>query len=494
MAELVMAALATADLCLKYGKILVELYHDSKEADIAVREKIIFIEATCNDHCRIQIEVLETLNVKLLAAIARIKPLAAKRRGPHALVDGIMRLKYVLVRESLDKALAELERWRDVFDPTWYLIVLNKSEDIDSELLEDMPSARAAPRAAPRASPPSALATARNLRQSMAGTGTHVNLDEAGLDWASAPTIRYTTTQIIQRASSERRYLVDTIACGGGDLDVPRTRANAETMDGHEAQAGHLASITLIFRPQATEGARLISLREEFRSQQQRAFSLTAVLGLARRLALAVSFVHTCGFVHKNIRPETIVLSLTEDDDDASSPGSAFLLGFDQFRSAHFQTLRQGDAAWERNLYRHPQRQGMRMNEDYVMQHDVYALGACLLEIGLWSSFVVYSGEADGTRTPSSALRLKLCDEAFTAENAVILKRDIKEHLVELAREKLPQRMGDLYTAVVVTCLTCLDAGNEDFGDEKDVWDEDGVFIGVRFIEKVVFKLAEIVL
>ncbi|TQV98982.1 het-s domain-containing protein [Cordyceps javanica] len=493
MAELVMAALATADLCLKYGKILVELYHDFKEADIAVREKIIFIEATW---CRTekQIEVLETLNVKLLAAVARIKPLAAKRRGPHALVDGIMRLKYVLVRESLDKALAELERWRDVFDPTWYLIVLNKSEDIDSELLEDMPSARAAPRAAPRASPPSALATARNLRQSMAGTGTHVNLDEAGLDWASAPTIRYTTTQIIQRASSERRYLVDTIACGGGDLDVPRTRANAETMamklkqldpkafgllacqglvKRRDPATEHLASINLIFRPQATEGARLISLREELRSQH---------------------FVHTCGFVHKNIRPETIVLSLTEDDDDASSPGSAFLLGFDQFRSAHFQTLRQGDAAWERNLYRHPQRQGMRMNEDYVMQHDVYALGACLLEIGLWSSFVVYSGEADGTRTPSSALRLKLCDEAFTAENAVILKRDIKEHLVELAREKLPQRMGDLYTAVVVTCLTCLDAGNEDFGDEKDVWDEDGVFIGVRFIEKVVFKLAEIVL
>lgn len=486
---------------------------------MGVREKIIFIEATwcrtekqvefvkrvahtmSDDHCRIQKEVLETLEAKLLAAIARIKPLATKRGTTHALVNGITRLKYALIRESLDKTLAELERWRDVFDPTWYLIILNKSEAIDSELVDDIPNA------APPPSLPSALVTARNLRQSLTGTGTHVNLDEAGLDWASAQTIRYTTIRVIQRARSERRFLVDAIACSG-DLDVPRARADAETMamklkqvdpkafgllacqglvKRKDPATGHLTSIDLIFRPQA-DGARIISLREELLAQ--RAFSLTAVLGLARRLALAVSFVHTCGFVHKNIRPETVVLSLADDD---AAPGSAFLLGFDRFRSAHFQTLRRGDTAWERNLYRHPQRQGVRMHEDYVMQHDVYALGVCLLEIGLWDSFVVYSGEADGTRMQSSAL-LELCDEGFAAESAPRLGQDIKEHLVKLARERLPQRMGDLYTAVVVTCLTCLDRGNDDFGDEEHVRDDDGVLIGIRFIEKVVFKLAEIVL
>lgn len=68
----------------------------------------------------------------------------------------------------------------------------------------------------------------------------------------------------------------------------------------------------------------------------------------------------------------------------------------------------------------------------------------------------------------------------------------IKDQLVGLAQVKLPARMGDRYTAVVKTCLTCLDQVNEDFGDEEAMCDEDGILIGVRFIEKVVLKLDEI--
>lgn len=67
----------------------------------------------------------------------------------------------------------------------------------------------------------------------------------------------------------------------------------------------------------------------------------------------------------------------------------------------------------------------------------------------------------------------------------------IKDQLVGLAQAKLPARMGDRHTAVVETCLTCLDQGNEDFGDEQEMCDKDGILIGVRFIEKVVLKLDE---
>lgn len=45
--------------------------------------------------------------------------------------------------------------------------------------------------------------------------------------------------------------------------------------------------------------------------------------------------------------------------------------------------------------------------------------------------------------------------------------------------------MGTIYSEVVVTCLTCLDPENADFGNEDEFQDEDGILVGVRYIEKV---------
>jgi hypothetical protein len=56
---------------------------------------------------------------------------------------------------------------------------------------------------------------------------------------------------------------------------------------------------------------------------------------------------------------------------------------------------------WDRNVYRHPLRQGHDLTEKYRMQHDIYSLNVCLLEIGLWESFVEYVPE-DGGPTRSS--------------------------------------------------------------------------------------------
>ena len=52
--------------------------------------------------------------------------------------------------------------------------------------------------------------------------------------------------------------------------------------------------------------------------------------------------------------------------------------------------------------------------------------------------------------------------------------------------------MGTKYGKVVETCFTCLDEGNEDFGNEEEFQDGDGVAVGVSYIEKVVAKLGEI--
>lgn len=61
----------------------------------------------------------------------------------------------------------------------------------------------------------------------------------------------------------------------------------------------------------------------------------------------------------------------------------------------------------------------------------------------------------------------------------------LKKYLVETAVQSLPSRMGRIYTEVVVSCLTCLDRDSKAFGDLRELTDEDGILIGVRYIEKV---------
>ena len=141
-----------------------------------------------------------------------------------------------------------------------------------------------------------------------------------------------------------------------------------------------------------------------------------------------------------------------------------------------------GDALWEKNLYRHPRRQGLYPEEQYTMRHDIYSVGVCLLEIGLWSSFVNYS-EDQTSVTPGPELPIS---ELVTAKDRRKGAIEVKATLVEMARSRLPGLMGKMYTDVVVSCLTCLDKNNEGFGDETEFEDEDGILVGVRYIEKVI--------
>ena len=175
--------------------------------------------------------------------------------------------------------------------------------------------------------------------------------------------------------------------------------------------------------------------------------------------------------MHKNVRPET-VLGFKSD----AGRVSFFLLGFEKIRMADGRTQRSGDSTWEKNLYRHPQRQGLLPDKIYTMQHDIYSLGVCLLEIGLWESFLFYEND---TPTPSQALGLDL------EGSDLAQPMRLKDHLVALAEQDLPDRTGPLYKDIVVNCLTCLDPTNADFGDQSEFQDADGVVVGARYIEKV---------
>jgi hypothetical protein len=147
-----------------------------------------------------------------------------------------------------------------------------------------------------------------------------------------------------------------------------------------------------------------------------------------------------------------------------------FLLGFKTFRTADGKTLRLGNTDIAEDIYQHPERQGTSPIADYTMQHDIYSLGVCLLEIGLWKSFI------DHEANPLAP---------NTNQVVAVHGNGLKDYFTAMAKEKLPSKMGDKYTRVVVNCLTCVDEANEDFGDPHQFEDEDGILIGVKYIEKV---------
>ncbi|KAF9873155.1 het-s domain protein [Colletotrichum karsti] len=529
--ELVLAAVAAADLCLKYGKKLMSAYRDFKGASEAVQERLLIVEAMWSktasqiefarvvfkvleeEHCGVYLRILETLHCKFSLAISKIESVTKTSAG-----SGVKKLKYVLSRDDIDDAVAQLQTWHTIFDPTWFLMLRIDNKLIDTELLKS-PGIADAPITPSRrpsyvSSMHSTLVTARSIRDSLKGEGTaepHVSLAEDGLDWSTTQAIEYSTTSLVRKTGSTKVFAIDTIDCTPKyDLQPLRTAVDSMakklkkndinyfgllTCKGvvkrKDSKTKRLISMNLIFQlPIPETGNVPVSLRSHL--LKERTFSLSRVLDIANQLARAVIFIHTFDFVHKNIRPETILVF--PDHSTKSELGSAFLVGFDSFRHVNLQTLKIGDKAWERNLYRHPSRQGIQAQEAYIMQHDVYSLGVCLLELGLWESFVDYQTQTDGSdqeKLPGAGLGIGLEGFAFESNDSGTSK--IKDRLVELAKTRLPIRMGDRYAAVVVTCLTCLDPDNKEFGGEE-MQDEDGILVGVRFIERVLLKLGDIVL
>ncbi|GME29047.1 het-s domain protein [Neofusicoccum parvum] len=101
------------------------------------------------------------------------------------------------------------------------------------------------------------------------------------------------------------------------------------------------------------------------------------------------------------------------------------------------------------------------------------------------SSLVAYDGaaaEAGAGSTPVDR-----------PEWAGVRPFELKRRLVEMAGAELPGRMGEVYAGVVVACLTCLDADSETFGDLQGLADEDGIIVGVRYIEKILEKIEQTV-
>ena len=113
-------------------------------------------------------------------------------------------------------------------------------------------------------------------------------------------------------------------------------------------------------------------------------------LSLAMALLEAVISVHSTRLVHKSIQPETILLFEKWDEDKThangeTSLGAPILTAWSMSRKTDELSSQEGEDDWMKNIYRHPQRQGLQLEKRYHVGHDLYSLGVCLMELGLWN-------------------------------------------------------------------------------------------------------------
>lgn len=431
---------------------------------------------------RIQTEILEVLISKLKRIISKLESLSKKGSGDRAAKSQgtrVKRWKYVLIKECLDESIEDLASWQTMFDPSWFLILKVSSPFIDQELSRNQLAV-------------SSFTSAYNIRDTLKEQPhrkVSVFLPADGLEKARIREIPFASAKCMQRADADKWQVVDSVPCDP-HIDIYSVKKDIRELATKLSSVDPLvfgvlqcrgvvqiggnrpSSFDFIFKIPRELSNEPRSLRSYLSSNQN--LTLTNRFELAKQIAKSISYIHTLGFVHKNVRPETVL------GFQANKPGSDlfFLVGFESMRTADGQTLRSGDSIWEKNLYRHPHRQGLNPGDKYTMQHDIYSLGVCLLEIGLWKSFLSYNNDMT-TVLPAAALDVALNGPEFRQPDLM------KKHLTALAEHHLPERMGERYKNITVNCLTCLDQDNTDFGDQSEFEDQDGVLVGVKYIEKV---------
>lgn len=209
-------------------------------------------------------------------------------------------------------------------------------------------------------------------------------------------------------------------------------------------------------------------------------------LRLGREISEAVLAVHTAKLVHKNVRPDTILIFHSRSSSkstNATTPaldniglGVPFLTHWRMVRKAGDLSSRKGAGDWMADVYRHPTRQGLQPEARYTMKHDIYSLGVCLLEIGIWEPFIIVDKEGKKwmSETYCKAARTSGALKKEDSDNIKELTwpSRVSKVMLALAKQELPQRMGLSYSEFVVSCLTCVEE-EETPGEKEDM--------GVRF-------------
>lgn len=487
----------------RYGESLIKLYNEYKTADATGSELLVklqtlwyktktqtallkkvgeSLDANYQASQHLLLSVLENKlehTVHQLNGIIATKSEPARSKGIFLKRGSPRRVKCaILVKENLEKLLRELSDWHVLYDPLWYLLSRVHSPKID-QALTSWPNE-------------GAIKLLASLRKSAKELGSPVNAPCRPIstnDFLEGRIpVKASSAKVAQIQGQNQSVIVDTMpldplmdAMGTSQSVVALARALSR-MD--PSTFGLLRGCGVINRINRYEFIFEIpdglwwpaSLRDLLTNDEP---SLNMRLHMAKQLANSVLYLHTAGFVHKNIRPETILVFGHDRDEHKST----FLVGFEHFRGVKDSTFKTGVGPPEGELYRHPQRQGHDTARRYVMQDDIYSLGVCLLEIGLWESFVKQDEQGKSF--------VEFGGKASSGDWKVQTSSTNKT-LFTLADEILPRSTGKRFSEVVKKCLTVLDT--------KSTWDqvsEKGtteIDIGLEYIENILIQLHEIMI
>lgn len=184
-------------------------------------------------------------------------------------------------------------------------------------------------------------------------------------------------------------------------------------------------------------------------------------LRLIKNVARAIAYLHSAQFVHKNIRPETILVLPPDPDPEHEGSsavasgfphalGDAFLVGFETLRGVDFDSSMLGDTDMAASMYRHRSRWGPRPETVFTMLHDVYSLGVIMVEVGCWRSLRVLDTHG----------QLSLFHPCIAGKEGKLRPQGaakLHERLLFIAEAELPVFMGSGYAQVAIDCLKCVE-------------------------------------
>jgi len=237
--------------------------------------------------------------------------------------------KYAFKKNSIQAVVDDLEKWQRRFDPCWMLIMRIESRSIDNELSQEMQK--------PSSQQNSFIMMAREIRDAVNATlekdsadGAAIWLDADSYD-PSNDTIEYSPTSIHISKATKNRTLMETMRCNFRS-DTARTTRDArdlarilqkvdssnfgllrcqgiikgsETVRDQFGNPKSLPTFSFVFDipPNLNNPRTLRSILQEAAP-----FPLNERLDLARRLTHSILYIHSARFIHKNIRPETILV------------------------------------------------------------------------------------------------------------------------------------------------------------------------------------------
>ncbi|KAF8459750.1 hypothetical protein BDZ91DRAFT_741417 [Kalaharituber pfeilii] len=526
---LALAVPGIIDLCLKYGQVLVDKVELYRHSDAQLNEKQLRI----SDHwikIKTELKFVNSVSSRLAPDVLDhfsrlLQQLLGKIEAAIRLLDSLYaksdswRNKVKLAMTGftgVKKVIEELDEWQGCFSNYLMLVTLVGDNAIDLKLSESQQTEGS--QALDRIQRiRTALSTPVSKRLALTATedpaySQRTLLRDSGDEILTTPSfiveyrsISFPTTSI--PVEEQAKHLADfridifnlahvLAASDPAAMNIPKCHGFIYNSDKHRFEMFY--QIPTLYGPK-TVPRTLRSILTAKENKLGAFHSINDRFRLATQLAQAVLYVHTAKLVHKNIRPETILIMEPSPDAEKKtrypySIGTPVLFGFSKVREIQAESERTGDQDWEKNIYRHPQRQGLHPDDKYNILHDVYSLGVCLLEISLWTSFVFWDPVAGEYRNNGDACSIfeKGGSGNGSAGQKPKLKppKEIQKSFIRKAQQAIPRIMGERFSRIVVSCLTCLEGGLGNV--EENLGDENRILLGVAYVDRVLTMLDEI--